>query len=126
MGINKVILSGNLTRDCEIRESASGYFVIKFTIAVNRRAKVNDEWVDKADYIDCTLFANSQKRMAYFQDTLTKCAYVIATGSLSYSTWEKDGQKRSKLDVIAESVEVPKGKKKADDEPTYEVDDLPF
>ena len=125
MGINHVTLSGNITRDCERRESSTGVFIIKFTVAVNERVNNGGAWEDRPSFFDCTIFAKSQKRADYLSGVLVKGAYLIVDGKLRQSTWEKDGQKKSRIEVIAESVETPKSKKA---EAAYEMpdDDIPF
>lgn len=105
MSINKVFISGNLTRDCELRSTASGTAVLGFGVAVNdrRRNPQTGEWEDYPNYIDCTVFgarAESLSRM------LAKGAKVAVEGKLRYSSWERDGQRRSKVEVVAEDVEL--------------------
>ena len=105
MSINKVFISGNLTRDCELRSTASGMAVLGFCVAVNDRRKNQrtGEWEDYPNYIDCTVFgarAESLSRM------LAKGAKVAVEGKLRYSSWERDGQRRSKVEVVAEEVEL--------------------
>ena len=124
MGVNHVTLSGNLTRDCERKESATGTFIIKFTVAVNRRVNNNGVWEDRASFFDCVYYVKSQRAADYKTDVLTKGAYVIVDGRLEQSSWEKDGKRYSKIEVIAESVETPKGKAKEPETP-YDSD-IPF
>lgn len=105
MSINKVFISGNLTRDCELRSTASGTAVLGFGVAVNdrRRNPQTGEWEDYPNYIDCTVFgarAESLSRM------LAKGAKVAVEGKLRYSSWERDGQRRSKVEVVAEEIEL--------------------
>ncbi len=105
MSINKVFISGNLTRDCELRSTASGTAVLGFGVAVNdrRRNPQTGEWEDYPNYIDCTVFgarAESLSRM------LAKGAKVAVEGHLLYSSWERDGQRRSKVKVVAEEIEL--------------------
>lgn len=104
MGINKVALSGNLTRDAELRKTQSGTAVLGFGLAVNEKRKNSrtGEWEDYANFVDCTLFGARAEDIAKY---LTKGFKVALTGKLSYSSWEKDGQKRSKLEVIVDEVD---------------------
>lgn len=104
MSINRVVLSGNLTRDPELRNTASGTQVLSFGIAVNdrRRNSQTGEWEDYANFIDCTMFGNRAESVSRY---LSKGQRVMLEGKLRYSTWEKDGQKRSKVGVIVDDIE---------------------
>lgn len=122
MSINCVTASGNLTRDCEVRTVPSGMAITKFTVAVNERRKDGNEWTDVANYVPCTLFGKLGEKLA---PQLTKGAKVCIQGSLRYSSWEKDGDTRSKLEVIVKEIEVlPKFRDEPYHEETYP--DLPF
>lgn len=104
MGINRVCLSGNMTRDAELRQTQSGAPVITFGVAVNDRRKNNQtgEWEDYANFVDCTMFGQRAQAIAPY---LTKGTKVSLDGKLRYSSWERDGQKRSKLEVIVDEIE---------------------
>lgn len=104
MSINRVVISGNLTRDPELRQTAGGLPVLGFSVAVNDRRKnpSTGEWEDVPNFVDCTMFGSrAQSVMKY----LGKGAKVAIDGKLRYSSWEKDGQKRSKLEVIVDEFE---------------------
>lgn len=105
MSINRVCISGNLTRDPELRSTAGGTSVMGFGVAVNERRKNSQtgEWEDYPNFIDCTLFG---KRAEALEQYLSKGTKVAVEGRLRYSSWEKDGQRRSKLGVIVEEVEL--------------------
>ena len=105
MGINRVCISGNLTRDPELRSTAGGTSVMGFGVAVNERRKnaQTGEWEDYPNFVDCTLFG---KRAEALEQYLSKGTKVAVEGRLRYSSWEKDGQRRSKLGVIVEEVEL--------------------
>ena len=105
MSINKVILTGNLTRDPELRATPSGTSVLSFSIAVNDRRKnpSSGEWEDVPNYIDCNLFGTRADALAKF---LAKGSKVGIDGKLRWSQWEKDGQKRSKVDVTVDNLEL--------------------
>lgn len=105
MSINRVCISGNLTRDPELRSTAGGTSVMGFGVAVNERRKNSrtGEWEDYPNFVDCTLFG---KRAEALEQYLSKGTKVAVEGRLRYSSWEKDGQKRSKLGVIVEEVEL--------------------
>ena len=104
MSINKVIISGNLTRDPELRSTASGMPVMSMGVAVNdrRRNAQTGEWEDYANFIDCTMFG---ARAEALQRYLTKGTKVAIEGKLRWSQWERDGQKRSKIEVIVDELE---------------------
>lgn len=104
--INTVAISGNLTRDAEVRETANGSAVVSFTVAVNDRRKdpQTGEWADFPNYIDCTMFGNYARAVAH---SMKKGVKVAVMGKLRWSQWQaQDGTKRSKVEVIADSLEV--------------------
>lgn len=104
MSINKVFVSGNLTRDAELRNTASGLPVLGFGMAVNDRRKNTQTgaWEDFPNYVDLTIFGTRAESLA---PSLRKGARVAVEGKLRYSQWEsKDGQKRSKLEVVVDEI----------------------
>lgn len=107
MSINKVVISGNLTRDAELRETRGGTSVATFGIAVNERRKnaQTGEWEDYANFVDCTIFGRRAEALAQY---LTKGLKVAVEGKLHYSSWEdkNGGGKRSKLDVTVDEIEL--------------------
>ena len=105
MSINHVTLSGNLTRDPELRSTQSGMNILNFGMAVNdrRRNSATGEWEDYANYVDCVLFGN---RAEFLSRTLHKGSKVAVVGKLRYSSWENEqGQRRSKLEVVVEDLD---------------------
>ena len=104
MSINRVIISGNLTRDPELRRTQSGMAIMSFGVAVNdrRRNQQTGEWEDYANFVDCTMFGNRAESLLNF---LSKGTKVAIEGKLRWSQWERDGQKRSKLEVIVDELE---------------------
>ena len=111
MSINKVVISGNLTRDPELRETPSGSQVLSFGVAVNdrRRNPETQQWEDCANFVDCAMFGN---RAAGVARCLAKGSKVAVEGKLRWSQWEaKDGAKRSKLEVVVDEIELmtPRG-----------------
>ena len=111
MSINRVIISGNLTRDPELRSTASGLPVLGFGVAVNDRRKNQQtgEWEDYPNFIDCTMFGARAESLSRF---LSKGTKVSIEGKLRWSQWEREGQKRSKIEVIVDELEFmsrPKG-----------------
>ena len=112
MSINRVEISGNLTRDCEVRTLPSGNAAIEFGVAVNDRRKNNatGEWEDVPNFVDCTVFSKSEKHERWLSNALLKGTKVAVAGRLRYSQWEKDGQRRSKLSVVVDEIEVMSGR----------------
>jgi single-strand DNA-binding protein len=104
MSINRVVISGNLTRDPELRATASGMPVLGMGVAVNDRRKnpSTGEWEDCPNFIDCTMFGARAESVARF---LGKGAKVAIEGKLRWSQWERDGQRRSKIEVIIDEIE---------------------
>lgn len=104
MSINRVIISGNLTRDPELRSTAGGMSILGFGVAVNdrRRNAQTGEWEDYPNYIDCTMFGARAESLSRI---LTKGMKVSIEGKLRWSQWERDGQKRSKIEVIVDELE---------------------
>jgi len=129
MSINRTIISGNLTRDPESREFASGTKCLCFSVAVNERVKdASGEWTDRPNYIDCTMFG---ARVPFFADKLTKGTKVTVEGKLRWSQWDaKDGSgKRSKIEVIVDELEFVSAKAKDSDYQTVDSvydEDVPF
>ena len=109
MSINRVVISGNLTRDPEQRSTASGMTVLGFGVAVNDRRKNQQtgEWEDYPNYIDCTMFG---KRADVVSRFLSKGSKVAIEGKLRWSQWERDGQRRSKVEVVVEEIVLMSGK----------------
>jgi single-strand DNA-binding protein len=104
--INRVIISGRLTRDPEVRSTAGGTTVMGLGVAVNdrRRNQQTGQWEDYTNYIDCTMFGSRAESLSHI---LTKGMLVCIEGRLRWSQWERDGQKRSKIEVIVDEVEMP-------------------
>ena len=104
MSINKAIISGNLTRDPELRSTAGGMAVLNMGVAVNDRKKnpQTGEWEDYPNFIDCTMFGSRAEKLAPY---LSKGAKVTIEGKLHQDRWEKDGQKHSKLFMYVDELE---------------------
>lgn len=103
MSINKVVISGNIGQEPELRSTASGMPVLSFSVAVNdRRKDSSGEWTDYVNWISCTMFGNRAESVSRY---LSKGSKVAIEGKLRWSQWEKDGQKRSKIDVIVDELE---------------------
>lgn len=104
MAINRVTLAGNLTRDPELRTTSSGAAVLGMGLAVNDRKKniATGEWEDSPLFIDCAMFG---PRAGKLSGCLRKGAKVSIAGRLKQTEWERDGQKRSKIEVLVEELE---------------------
>jgi len=99
---NQVVLMGNLTRDPELRQIPSGQSVCSFSLALNRSYKGSDgNWQEATDFVDVVAWAALGERVAQY---VTKGRPVLVSGRLQSRQWEQDGQKRSKLEVIANDV----------------------
>ena len=104
MSINRVVITGNLTRDPELRRTQSGMAVLGFGVAVNDRRKNQQtgEWEDYANFVDCTMFGARGEALG---EILAKGMKVAVEGKLRWSQWERDGQKRSKLSVVVDELD---------------------
>lgn len=100
--LNQVFLMGNLTRDPELRQIPSGQNVCSFSLALNRAYKdSNGEWQEATDFIDIVAWGPLAERVAQY---LTKGRRCLVQGRLQSRSWEQDGQKRSKVEVLANDV----------------------
>lgn len=105
MSINRVVITGNLTRDPELRSTGSGMSVLKLGVAVNDRRKNSStgEWEDVANFVDVTVFGARAEGLSKY---LHKGSKVAVEGKLRWSSWESaGGEKRSKLEVVADDIE---------------------
>jgi single-strand DNA-binding protein len=102
--INRVTVTGNLTRDPELRSTPSGTSVCKLRIAVNTRRKdASGQWVDKPNYFDVTVWGAQGENCATY---LQKGRPVAVDGRLEWREWEdQNGNKRQSVDIIADSVQ---------------------
>ena len=111
--INRVVLTGNLTRDPELRSLQSGTSVCSLRIASNSRRKSNGEWVDKPNYFSVTVWGAQGENCARF---LSKGRPVALNGRLEWREWQaQDGTKRQSVEIVADSVQFLGGR---DDAPT--------
>ena len=110
MSINRVTISGNLTRDADLRSTQGGMAIMGFGVAVNDRRKNQQtgEWEDYPNFVDCTMFGTRTEKL---QPYLTKGSKVALEGKLRYSSWERGGQRRSKLGVIVDDLEFMSGRR---------------
>jgi single-strand DNA-binding protein len=100
--LNQVTLMGNLTRDPELRQTPTGQQVCSFSLALNRSYKAADgEWQEATDYIDVVAWGPLGERVAQY---LAKGRRCLVQGRLQSRSWEQEGQKRSKVEVLASDV----------------------
>jgi single-strand DNA-binding protein len=105
MSINRVTITGNLTRDPELRSTSGGTAVLKMGVAVNDRAKNQQtgEWEDRPNFIDVVMFGTRAESVSRF---LSKGSKVAIEGKLRWSSWENpQGEKRSKIEVVVDEIE---------------------
>lgn len=117
MSINQVSISGNLTRDPEMRATQAGAPVMSFCVAVNesRKDPNTNEWIQEPNYIDCTVFGN---RAEGLQKWLFKGSKVAVQGRLKWSKWQNNnGENRSKVEVIADRVDFMSPKENTQPKP---------
>lgn len=125
MSINSVTISGNLTRDPELRD-AGGAKVLRFSVAVNDRRRNRDtgEWEDHPNFIDCAIFG---KRAEGLARVLHKGNKISVQGSLRYNSWRgKDGQRRSSVSVLADELELMGGHGQQPAQQDVYDGDMPF
>jgi len=102
MASNSITLTGNLTRDPELRFTTGGRGVASFGLAVNRRYQVNGEWQEQVSFFNIVCWGDLGENVAA---TLTKGSRCIVSGRLEQRSWEtNDGEKRSVVEVIADEV----------------------
>jgi single-strand DNA-binding protein len=101
--VNHVVLIGRLTRDAELKYTAGGQAVCKFSIAVNRRKKNGDQWEDEANFFDIVLWGKQGESL---QSYLVKGKMVGVDGELRQDRWQQDGQNRSKVEIIANYIQL--------------------
>ena len=101
--LNHVTLIGRLTRDAELKYTPGGLAISSFSIAVNRRRKNGDQWVDEVSYFDINLYGKPAESLKQY---LTKGKQVAVDGELRQDRWEKDGQNHSRIYIAANNVQL--------------------
>ena len=106
---NRVILMGNVTRDIEVKYLQSGTAVTEMGLAVNdkRKNQQTGEWIEEVTFVDVTLWGRTAEIAGEY---LSKGSPVLIDGRLRLHTWEKDGQKHSKLRVVCENLRLLGGR----------------
>ena len=101
--LNHVTLIGRLTRDAELKYTSGGFAVSNFSVAVNRRRKSGDQWMEEASFFEINLYGKSAENLKPY---LTKGKQVALDGELRQDRWEQDGQSRSKVVIVANNVQL--------------------
>lgn len=117
--LNTVCLMGRLTKQVECRYSKSETPIMEMTVAVNRSVKRNDQWEQEASFVTVKTFSKYAEALCK-KNLLLKGSRVIVKGSLVQERWEKDGQKNSRMVVVADELNLVDFKK---DEQTPDVVD---
>jgi single-strand DNA-binding protein len=110
MSINRVVLTGNLTKDAELKQTSGGMAIVSMRLAVNDRRKNSStgQWEDSPNFIDVTMFGSRGEAVSRF---LSKGKQIAVEGKLRWHEWEAaSGEKRSKLEVVADDIELLGGR----------------
>lgn len=112
--INNVMMMGNLTRDPELRQTPNGRSVVNFSLALNSAYKdASGEWQEVTDFIDVVAWGPLAERVAQYMSKGRRC---FVQGRLQSRNWEQDGQKRTKVEVLANDVTFLDGGNRNDDD----------
>jgi single-strand DNA-binding protein len=101
--LNHVVLIGRLTRNAELKYTANGQAVCKFSIAVNRRKRTEDKWEDEANFFDVVLWGRQGESLNQY---LNKGKMVGVEGELRQDRWVQDGQNRSRIEIVAFNLQL--------------------
>lgn len=101
--INHVVLVGRLTRDAELKYTSGGAAVCKFSVAINRRRKNGEEWIEEVHFFDIVLWGRQGEALSQY---LIKGKQVAVEGELRQNRWEQDGQARSKIEIVANNIQL--------------------
>lgn len=108
--LNRVMLVGRLTRDPEIRYTSGGMPIVNLGLAVNGRKKdaASGQWTEVPNFFDVVLFGDRFEKLAQHME---KGSRIGVDGSLRWSSWETDGQKRSKVEIVGENIQFLDGRR---------------
>ena len=125
MNYSKAIIIGNLTRAPETKYLPNGTQVANFTIACNRKYKSGEEMKEEVSFFDCVAFGKLAELCSQY---LAKGSAALVEGRLKQERWEKDGQQRSRVVIVAESVVFlsPKKESSAQEESVTDDSGCPF
>lgn len=116
--INRVIEIGHLTRDEELKYTPSGMAIGNISIAINRRVKKGQDWVDEANYFDVVIFGKQAETLQRF---LTKGKQIAVDGFLKQERWtDQNGQSRSAIKIVANDIQLLGGKEGSQNNGGYE------
>jgi single-strand DNA-binding protein len=101
--VNHVVLVGRLTRDAELKYTTNGFPISTFSLAINRRRKNGEQWVEEANFFDVTLYGKTAEALKAY---LVKGKQVAVEGELRQDRWEQDGQPRSKVLISANNIQL--------------------
>jgi single-strand DNA-binding protein len=101
--INNVVLVGRLTRESELKFLNNGTAVCRFSLAVNRMKRSGDQWEEEVSYFDIVLWGKQAETLNPY---LVKGRQICVSGELRQSRWEQDGQSRSRIEVVANNVQL--------------------
>ena len=127
--VNHVIIIGRLTRDAEIKYTLAGFAISNISMAVNRRRKNGEQWVEETSFFEVNLYGKTAERLKPY---LLKGKQIAVEGELRQDRWEQDGQPRSKVVISADNVQLLGGGKEGGQPPipdTHEPafpEDVPF
>lgn len=117
MAYNRIILQGNLTRDVELKYLPNGTALAELGMAINEKVKKGDSYVDEPCFVDLACFGRTAE---IANEYLSKGSSLLIEGRLRYSTWEKDGQRRSKHTVTVDKLQLLGSKPSTDRQPQAE------
>ena len=120
--LNCVILIGRLTKDIELRYTSGGTACGKFSLAVNKKRKQGEQWVDEVSFLDIVVWGKSAENLAQY---LVKGKQVAVEGELHQNRWEQDGQSRSKIEINANNVQLLGGKDTRENGASQANDSMP-
>lgn len=129
MSINRVAISGNLTRDPELRATQGGTKILSFGVAANdrRRNAQTGNWEDVPNFVECSIFGARAESLARY---LKKGSKVAIDGKLRYSSWTDSttNRMRSKLEIIVDEIDImtPKGQSSAQPQQASFDEEIPF
>jgi single-strand DNA-binding protein len=126
--LNHVVLIGRLTRDAELKYTAGGQAVCKFSIAVNRRKKNGDNWEDEANFFEVVVWGRQGESLHPY---LVKGKMLGVDGELRQDRWQQDGQNKSKVEIVANNLQLlgggaPGDKKNFQNSSSAETPDEPY
>jgi len=101
--INHVLLIGRLTRDAELKYTSGGMAVCKFALAVNKRRKQGEQWVEECSFFDIVAWGKTGEALNQY---LVKGKQVAIEGELHQNRWDQDGQSRSKIEINANNIQL--------------------